>query len=657
MAAAPFLKERYGWISPLPLFPWANKNDILAGLKKSYPDSGPEEIGSWRGSIPELQKVCAELSNSLPQARDGSIVLEYTLPSGEGRCDAVLLLDGMIGILEFKGKTFPSEEDLDQVRGYYRELKWNHTECVPPRRVVPFLVPLRSLSFESRDEEVVIASPDRLPSVLSHQEMDSGPSMAGSAFTADDVARVSLDIVRSARALFETSPLPRVKRASADTALTTERALNICKDAATSKTRKLVFVSGVPGSGKTLVGLKLAHSGALDSLVSARGSRKPTTPLLYLSGNGPLVNVLRHSLRDVSEGHTFVGNVMDWIRRHVRTTSLKTPDQHVIIFDEAQRAWDAPRMSAKHVAKGLLDTGSEPETLLRLMNTVPDWSVIVALIGQGQAIHVGEEGGVGLWPDAIRALGGASWEVFGPSWIHRDYDWMGISYRDTPDLELLVSKRQAFASTYPGWINALLQDGDSKECKSLADALRTDAGPTASPCEPFHMCVSRSLLAAKKHSRREINPLTGGLCGLLVSSKDRMLERRHGVKSDLFVAGALSEPEWFSPAAESAQSCTWLSSAATEFQVQGLELDLGIVCWGEDLLWDGARWSSALARPYKKGTAVRDPHALRVNAYRVLLTRGRRGSIVFVPPERKLDLTFQHLVDAGFRDITPPAIE
>jgi DUF2075 family protein len=135
-----------------------------------------------------------------------------------------------------------------------------------------------------------------------------------------------------------------------------------------------------------------------------------------------------------------------------------------------------------------------------------------------------------------------------------------------------------------------------------------------------------------------------------------MLQKKYGVKSDLFVAGGLREPDWFSPATESSQSCTWLLTAATEFQVQGLELDLGIVCWGEDLTWDGAGWSSAEARPYKKGTAVKDPHALRLNSYRVLMTRGRRGSIVFVPPEPKMNLTFERFVDAGFLDITPPAI-
>lgn len=656
MSPNPFLQDRFGWMAPLPEFPATDRKEVLAGLRRSYPDSGPEEVASWRGSIPELQKICANLAGSLPQARDGSIVLEYTLPSGEGRCDAIVLMDGMIGILEFKGKTFPSEEDLDQVRCYYRELRWNHVECVPPRKVVPVLVPLRSPSFSSRDDEVLISSPDQLPSVLSHQALDSSPSLSGAAFTADDVARVSLDIVRSARALFEASALPRVKRASADTRPAVESALEACQAAALSKTRKLIFVSGVPGSGKTLVGLKLAHTSALDPLTSYRGTRKPTAPLLYLSGNAPLVRVLRHSLQDVSGGRAFVGDVMDWIRRHVRTNSLKTPDEHVIIFDEAQRAWDAERMRAKHSARGLPDTGSEPETLLRIMSTVPDWSVVVALIGQGQAIHVGEEGGVGLWPAALRALPASSWEVMGPSWVHRDYDWNGILYKDNPTLELRVSRRQAFASSYPGLVDALLTDAPPKECSDLALNLRREAGQSAPSCEPFHLCVTRSLVSAKKHSRREISPMTGGLCGLLVSSKDRMLQKRYGVKSDLFVAGALTEPDWFAPATESSLSCTWLLTAATEFQVQGLELDLGIVCWGEDLIWDGSGWNSTDARPYKKGTQVENPHALRVNSYRVLLTRGRRGSIIFVPPERKMDLTFQRLVDAGFLDITPPSL-
>jgi len=186
--------------------------------------------------------------------------------------------------------------------------------------------------------------------------------------------------------------------------------------------------------------------------------------------------------------------------------------------------------------------------------------------------------------------------------------------------------------------------------------MRRLSDPAASACDPFHMCVTRSLLSARRHSQKEISPRSGGLSGLLVSSKDRMLQKKYGVKSDLFVAGGLREPEWFAPATESSQSCTWLMTAATEFQVQGLELDLGIVCGGEDLVWDGAHWSSAEARPYRKGSPVRNAHGLRLNSYRVLLTRGRRGSIVFVPPERKMDRTFQRLVESGFIDITPPAL-
>lgn len=650
-----FLPERYGWLAPVPEFPKSNRADVLAGLKASYPNSGREEVASWKGSIPELQKICASLSASLPQALDGSILLEYTLPSGEGRCDAILLMDGMIGILELKGKTYPSEDDIDQVRGYYRELRWNHAECVPPRRVVPVLVPLRSPSFSTKDDEVLISSPDQIPAILSHQPLDTRPSLTGNAFAADDVARVSPDIVKSARALFETSTLPRVKRASADTSVTIETALTACKVAATTRTRKLIFISGVPGSGKTLVGLKLAHTHTLDDLVAMRGKRKPTTPLLYLSGNAPLVKVLRRSLNDVAGGRTFVGDVMDWIRRHVKRKALKVPDQHVIIFDEAQRAWDAERMHSKHNQSGFPDTGSEPETLIRLMGGVPDWSVIVALIGQGQAIHVGEEEGIELWPKALRAVSGTSWEVMGPSWIHQEYDWRGLSYAEVPALELQVSRRQAFASKYPSLINSLLDDGPARSCRDTAEQMRKEAEPGTPPCEPFHLCVTRSLVGAKRHSRREIGPMSGGLCGLLASSKDRLLNRKYGVVSNLFGPRALDVAEWFAPATESSQSCTWLSTAATEFQVQGLELDLGIVCWGEDLKWVGGRWDSSEGKSFARGTTVRDAHALRVNSYRVLLTRGRRGSIVFVPPEPKLNATFDRLQECGFLDITPSA--
>jgi hypothetical protein len=654
LSLAGHVVDRYGWMSTVDEFAVANGATVLQGLRESYPNSSLEEIASWRGSIPVLQKICADLTKSAPQVRDGTIVLEYTLPSGEGRCDAVLLMDGVVSVLEMKGKPYPSEEDLDQVRGYYHELRWNHRECAPPRRVVPLLVPIRSPPFASRDEEVLISSPASFPSVVAGMHLDARPSLSGTAFTAEDVARASPDIVKSARLLFEKSPLPRLKRSTADTEHAVVSVLGVCKQTAATRKRRLLFVSGVPGSGKTLVGLKLAHTTELDALVSPRRSVTPAAPVLYLSGNAPLVKVLRRALGDVAGGKTFVGDVMDWIRRHIKASSIRTPDQHVIVFDEAQRAWDAERMHQKHGPRGLRDTGSEPETLLRVMTAAPDWGVVVALIGQGQAIHVGEERGIELWPEAVRAVGAADWEVIGPSWIGDAYNWNGVNFRASAELELTVSKRQSFAANYPALIDALLSEAPSSACARIAADLRKNGDPTSLGCEPFHMCVTRSLAVARKHSKREISPQSGGLCGLMVSSKDKLLRKRYGVMSNLFGSQGLNEADWFAPAMESSQSCTWLQTAATEFQVQGLELDLGIVCWGSDLIWDGAKWSSAEAGRYSEGTVVRDPHALRLNSYRVLLTRGRRGSVIFLPPEPELTPTFERLVGSGFLDITPP---
>lgn len=629
---------------------------VVASLRESFPDSSLEEVASWKTSVPTLQTACAGLNHDLAAVRDAAVILEYTLPSEEGRCDAIVLSDGLVGVVEFKGKSYPAEDDLDQVRGYYRELRWNHTECRPPRRVIPILVPLRSPPIQTMDDEVYITNPGGLPDLLNRIIHESEPTTPLPAFVSPDVARAAPGIVAAARALFNESALPRLKRSLADTESTVERVVSVSRQSAGREERRVVFVSGIPGSGKTLVGLRLAHTQSLDDLISPRGGRTPPSPVLYLSGNGPLVKVLRHELRSVAGGRTLVGDVMAWILSQSGAAGTAPPDQHVIVFDEAQRAWDAQRMQEKHGHRGLGISGSEPETLLKLLEEAPRWSVVVALIGQGQAIHTGEEGGLPLWADAIKARQNAGWRVSAPPWIARIMRQSGVESEEDPLLQLEVARRQVFAESYGKLIDALLNGATVSQCAALGRQVRSELEPGAADCEPFHLCVSRQLPAAKRHVRREVSPGSGGLAGLLVSSKDRLMEGRYGVRSNLFFSGGLTEIEWFAPATESPNSCTWLQNGASEFQIQGLELDVAIVCWGSDLAWTGSTWDTSRAKGYKPGTRILDPRSLRINAYRVLLTRGRRGSVVFVPPERELDSTFERLVGAGFRDITPKAI-
>ena len=182
-------------------------------------------------------------------------------------------------------------------------------------------------------------------------------------------------------------------KSSASTDPAMEAISTIIHAAAEKKKRRLILVTGVPGAGKTLVGLRLAHANYLDALAVVRGDgQKPTAPAVFLSGNGPLVQVLQYQMRKEGsgDGKTFVRDVKGYVEVYSRRKTA-VPPEHVLIYDEAQRAWDAEMV----IAKGHTNTQlSEPELFIQFAERVPDWCAVVGLIGTGQEIHLGEEGGL-----------------------------------------------------------------------------------------------------------------------------------------------------------------------------------------------------------------------------------------------------------------------
>ncbi|MCE2467619.1 MAG: DUF2075 domain-containing protein [Caldilineaceae bacterium] len=202
----------------------------------------------------------------------------------------------------------------------------------------------------------------------------------------------------------------------ADTDAAVDGIHDIVREAAATRTRRLVLVTGVPGAGKTLVGLRMAHSEEPDRLAS----RDAPSSAIFLSGNGPLVQVLQYQLKSAGGGRAFVRSVKDYVRTYGRAGG-SVPDHHVIVFDEAQRAFDAPKVADTHKLP-LAQAKSEPQAFVAIAERLPDWCVVIGLIGPGQEIHVGEEAGIGQWADAVRGTGDAgSWTVHGPPGIQSEF--------------------------------------------------------------------------------------------------------------------------------------------------------------------------------------------------------------------------------------------
>jgi hypothetical protein len=441
-------------------------------------------------------------------------------------------------------------------------------------------------------------------------------------------------IVQAARELFERRELPMIKRARAATDPALQHISAIAHEAARTRTRHLVLLSGVPGSGKTLVGLQLVHAHWLDDLAVPRANGRPAAPAVYLSGNGPLVQVLQDALGDAGGGgQTFVQPIKNYVQHHSRR-GAPTPPEHLIVFDEAQRAHDAERVAKVH---GGPVKKSEPEYLIEFCDRIPEWCVLVALIGNGQAIHVGEEGGIDLWRQAISGSKHASeWTFHAAPPFAETLRGSPTSGRWHPVLNLDTEIRFHLTPKVHRFVAGLLDGEPADDLRILADELHAGG---------HRFLVTRDLEAAKSYVRERYADARFARYGLLASSKDKWLPA-FGVDNTFQTTKRLRVGPWYNADPHDPRSCCQLDTVATEFSSQGLELDCALLAWGSDLLWTTDGWSIS----YSGGNRppLKDPMAVRKNVYRVLLTRGRDGTVVYLPDDRRFSQTLERLLGAGF---------
>lgn len=309
----------------------------------------------------------------------------------------------------------------------------------------------------------------------------------------------------------------------------------------------------------------------------------------------------------------------------------------MLVFDEAQRAFDAAEVAARHDGRG--DGKSEPEHFVDFAERVPDWCVVVGLIGTGQEIHVGEEAGLVQWRWAIeRSIRSGDWTVHAPPDAAAVFHGLGL--RISERLHLVDELRFKLATEVHDFVQLLLEGQDPGVTRPVGDRLAR-AG--------YRFRVTRNLDAAKTYLRRRYSDDPAARFGLIASSKDRDLGA-FGVPNDFQSTKRVRYGPWFADDEDDPgrRSCRWLRDCVTEFGCQGLELDASLLAWGTDLMMRRGAWTNDRARGYRSAARVVDPMQLRKNAYRVLLTRGRDATIVFVPDLPRLDETFEYLVNSGF---------
>jgi hypothetical protein len=412
---------------------------------------------------------------------------------------------------------------------------------------------------------------------------------------------------------------------------TINRVIDISKN---NHQKSICFVTGVPGAGKTLAGLNMAN---------VRHNFDANEHAVFLSGNGPLVFVLREALaRDEWErsnhrikklsakkkASAFIQNIHHF--RDEGQQSKKPPTENVVIFDEAQRAW-TEKQTAKFMAeRGVLDWNkSEPEYLIEYMDRHKEWAVIVCLIGGGQEINTGEAG-LPAWFEAL-SKHFPHWKVYLNNRLFDDEYTLGKSMEKmllnidvTPEdnLHLAVSIRSFRSELVSSFVKSLLDMDLKRACDQFAQ-IRSK----------YPIVMTRNLDSAREWVRSKARGTER--YGMIASSAGKRL-RSLGiwVQSDI-------DPEyWFLNGKDDVRSSYFLEETATEFDIQGLEIDWSIVCWDADYRIENGRFI-----PYNfTGTSwksIKKPEDIlyRKNAYRVLLTRARQGIAIFIPVGDHTDVT------------------
>ena len=636
-------------------------NEIIGELTlASQHDINDETSSSWVEEIDTLKEALAPFSGH------GSVYFEYNIPRMGRRADVVAVIDGIVFVLEYKTAEQKFHRDaMIQVWDYALDLK-NFQEGSHDRVLVPVLVApkekdkhccLELKHFEDNVYEPLMVNAHLLGAGIS-KVLDSIPHEV-QLKTSDEIwAKSGYEptprIIEAAIALYEENTVEDITKHGGDIDKASVELANIIESCRNNNRKAICFITGVPGAGKTLIGLNTA----IDQF-------NRDEKAVYLSGNFPLVEVLQealardyvrrdkikakqekrkactkeeakskvkafiqmiHHYRDLYLEGTTIENgrivpMPDYFQSH--SDKAYVPSEHVAIFDEAQRAWTQEELGRfMREKKGIKDFPySEPEYLISCMDRQPDWGVVVCLVGNGQSINKGEAG-LKEWIESIyRSY--KDWDVYISEYLMRSgdvtkeqMDLVRSQIKSREELHLKMSMRSFRSEKVSIFVNQLLA------------LQKEDAASTLRELDNYPIVMTRSLETAKQwlrdHNRGSER------MGLLASSKAERLKA-----ISINVRYQPDFVHWFLEDDRDIRSSNALEDTLTEFKVQGLEIDWACVAWDADLRLsqDGKSWQHFQLRSGTKWQNINKPinREYQINAYRVLLTRARQGMIIVVP--------------------------
>ena len=606
------------------------------------------------------------LKAALTTFKHGQIYFEFSIPRMGKRVDNILIIDDFIFVVEFKvGDTEYQKHAIEQTVDYCLDLQ-NFHEGSHHEKIVPILVSTKATEFENIFEisdnlfEPLKGNQNNIAKIISQILSLSDGAKINPTQWGNSIYKPTPTIIEASQALYRGHSVSEISRSDAgaiNLSKTTECINRIIENSKATNSKSICFLTGVPGAGKTLAGLNIANE---------RRKAHEDENAVFLSGNGPLVYVLREALvrdevqqakengekltkkKSAIKANAFIQNIHHF--RDDNLISSKAPDEKVVVFDEAQRAWTREKATSFMKSKGKDFDMSEPEFLIDVMNRHENYCTIICLVGGGQEINTGEAG-LSEWVIALKNHY-PNWDIYYSNLITADNDYLNDEILKTwlkdkgnaeTELHLSVSVRSFRSEKISSFVHAVI-DGNAIQAKTILNEID----------KLFPIRLTRDFNVAKEWLRK--NKKGTERIGLVGSSGGRRL-RPLGID----VKNEITAEDWFLNDASDVRSSHYLELVATEFDIQGLEIDYVCLAWDINFNFNNGEWNyqSFEGTKWKAINSEIDKSYLR-NAYRVLMTRARQGLIIFIPygenidPTRPIELydnTYNFLFSCGIQTI------
>lgn len=646
------------YYNSIPGFLEDTTNNIIGQLVRHSFEENQEQVTAWEKQIGGLQDQLKAYGV------DGDIIFEYDIVRLGKRIDVILLIKHIVFSLEYKnGKKVFVAKDAQQAEDYAIDIKNFHKES-EDLYVCPILV---ATDAPKKEEDQIKSYPDKQIYLQKENSSTLLPKIVKVADKYGDEKKIDFEkwfnspyyptptIIAAAIEAYNTHNLSEIAHSEAgqsDIDKCEQKLYEIVEKTKHNGQKSICFVTGVPGAGKTLVGLDLVAKNL------AQGKDRLS---VYLSGNGPLVEVLREALKEsTKENKTYNKQTQEAINGLIQSSfafkrdnarhNRPTPE-NILIFDEAQRVWDQKKMAAKHKRPDM--NISESYLLYKIMDRHDDWAVMVCLVGLGQDIYSGEVGINEWFRCGIEDF--SDWQIYYSPEIFNQTEDNKIDRNlitscdrchEIKELNLKTSIRSFRADKQSVFVDSLLDNNPTKACE-VYNSIK----------KKYPIYVSRDLKEAKKWTRAQVRG--SQRCGIIASSGAKRL-----MPEGIYVPKDINVKKWFLAPNDDIRSSNMMEVVASEFKIQGLEIDWALVCWdadlrrGNDNKWDyynfrGSKW--------QKRRKENDRRYL-INSYRVLLTRARQGMVIFVPKgvDAKEDVTrnheyydaiYQYLLDCGIEKL------